>query len=57
MSTVIRNRVNLNRWSTTTSWGSGVGHRQTRASLDGVRGAGVKAVSPAKAGAERSDAP
>ena len=43
--------------STTTSWGSGVGHRQTRASLDGVRGAGVKAVSPAKAGAERSDAP
>ena len=57
LSTVIRNRVNLNRWSTTTSWGSGVGHRQTRASLDGVRGAGVKAVSPAKAGAERSDAP
>ena len=57
VSTVIRNRVNLNRWSTTTSWGSGVGHRQTRASLDGVRGAGVKAVSPAKAGAERSDAP
>ena len=40
MSTVIRNRVNLNRWSTTTSWGSGVGHRQTRASLDGEPASG-----------------
>ena len=50
MSTVIRNGVNLNRASTPTSWGRGLGIVRREPVRTSVRGAVVKAVSPAKQG-------
>ena len=50
VSTLIQNGVNLNRSSTTTCRGIRIGHRRQEPLWTSVRGAGVKAVSPAKRG-------
>ena len=50
LSTLIQNRGNLNRWSTLTSWGARLGIDRQEPVWMRVRGAVVKAVSPAKRG-------
>jgi len=57
VSTRVGKRVNLIMSSTTTCRGSEFGIVGQEPVWTGVRGSGVKAASPATAGAERSDAP
>ena len=57
LSAVARKSVILDGTSTTTCRGCMSEHRRQEPVWTSVRGAGVKAVSPRGAGAERSDAP